>query len=336
MSFAGPYAPSLVGASQAPGTNPLRIGSVIFNSSETPVSLPIGVEQMAVTQTLVGGTRVVQTFGPSPKEVTWTGKLFGAFVAARVSQMRLYAALGAPILLSWTKANASGAGASLQNGNASVPGSQVNEKYMVIIRDFTPTFFAQYAEYSITLIIASAKNGAYYAPSPQTVDSQIAALQSTAVTLTNSLIQNATTSTTAIATAMSQVTSNIDAAVPISQNPLSAPTIQQSIVSAQSALTAFISLQSAGSSTYASALQLSGVLSAISKNVAVGSSPQSIQKQGGNAFTVASQYYGDVSQAFTLAKIAGLPSPFLPSGAFSVLQLPNLVPKPQPNYSTGP
>jgi hypothetical protein len=305
-------ATSSIGASQAPGTNPLSIGAVTFNSSEAPVSLPIGGEQMTTSQTLAGGTRVVQTFGVSADEITWTGRLFGAYVQARVAQMRLYMSSGNPVPLSWVKA-------------------QLKEQYTVIVRKFKPTFFAQYAEYEITLVVVKATNGAYAAATPASIDTQINALQSQAVTLTNTLLAANAAQASAIAQSMTAVNASITAATPVSQNPLSGPSIQQSIQSAQSAILSYQALIPNSSSLFTTSLQLSGVLTAISRNVAAGYAPQSVTQQGGNAFTVAAQHYGDPSVAYTLASIAGLPSPFLPSGAFSVLNLPNILPKPSIN-----
>jgi len=328
-----------VGASQAPGSNPLTIGTVKFNSSETPTRLPIGVEQMVSVQTLIGGSRVVQTFGVSPKNVSWTGNLYGAYVQARVQQMRLYAASGNPVQLSWIKATYAATGNALQNNQASAPSSQIKEQYSVIIKDFTPEFFAQYAEYSIELVIVKALNGAYNAATQQSIDAQINTLQASATSYAASMLNSAAGTESEIAAAsvaqsINVVNSTINAAVPISQNPLAGPSIQSAIQTAQTAVATYQGLQATGSSTLLTAIQLSSALTAISRNVAAGYSPQSVTQQGGNSFSIASQYYGDVSQAFTLSKLASLPSPFLPSGSFTNILLPNIQTSPQANKSS--
>jgi hypothetical protein len=327
-------ASALIGSGQGPGSNPLTLGSVKFNSSEAPVSLAIGVEQMATSQTQAGGGRVVQTFGVSPKEITWTGRLFGEFVQARVAQLRLYCTSGNPVLLSWVKATSTITGNALQSGQPNPPLSQIKELYRVIVKEFTPTFFAQYAEYSITLVTVQAKNGAYAALPPGSIDTQINALQAQAVTLTNTLIASSGTASLAVQQKMLAVKATIQAATPISQNPLAAANIQQTIQQAQVAISAFSAAQKTGSNPLATAIALSGTLTAISRNVAAGYSPKSVTQQGGNAFTIAAQYYGDVSQAFTLAQIAGIPSPFLPTGQFSTLQLPKLNASPSKNQAS--
>jgi hypothetical protein len=324
---------ALIGSGQGPGSNPLSLGSVIFNSSECPVSLAIGVDQMATSQTLVGGGRVVQTFGLSSKEITWTGHLFGGFVQARVAQLRLYCTSGNPVLLSWVKSTSTVTGNALQSGFPSPPLSQIKEQYRVIVKEFTPTFFAQYAEYSITLITVQAENGAYAALPQGSIDTQINALQAQAVTLTNKLISISGAEMNAVAQHMLQVKTTIQAATPISHNPLAAANIQQTIAQAQMAISAFSAAQKIGSNPLSKAIALSGTLTAISRNVAAGYSPKSVTQQGGNAFTIAAQHYGDVSQAFTLAQIAGIPSPFLPTGLFSILQLPKLNASPSKNQA---
>jgi hypothetical protein len=333
-------AQAAITSGNAPGCNPLTVGAVKFNSSETPVNLPIGVEQMLSTQTLPGGSRVVQTFGVSPKPITWSGLLFGAFIEARVAQMRLYAAAGNPIKMTWVKSTSNVTGATLQTGQASTPLSQLKEKYIVIIKDFDPDFYAQYAKYTMTLIVVKALNGAYSALTPNSIDTQINTLQSNANSITVSLLASSGNSEAAIASvnelaaSMNAVNASISQATPVSQNPLSGPNIQQTIQSAQSAISAFQALQNTGSSGFAKAIQLSGTLTAISRNVAAGYSPQSVQQQGGNLFGISAQQYGDVSQAFTLAKVAGFPSPFLPSSAIQSILLPNISTKPQTNQST--
>lgn len=317
----------VIGASQAPGRNPLRIGGVTFNTSECPTELPVGITQMLASKTLPGGTKIVQKYGPSLKDITWKGNLFDAFVAARVAQMRLYAASGENVTLSWVKSNYAVVGAALQNNIASTPQTQINENYTVVVKDFDAVFLAQYATYSITLEVVQANNGAYAAKNPQTVDSQIATLNSQALTLTNAMnadAGDAASELSDLADTMTALNSQIQAATPISQNPLASPNIQQTIQTAQTALTAVKAAMSTNNSGLANAIQLGGILTAISRNVALGYAPTTVSLQGGNLFKLASQTYGDVSQAFTLARVAGLPSPFLPSGVFSPIPLPNL------------
>lgn len=311
-------AQAVIGSSQAPGSNGVSIGAIKLNSSEAPTTLAVGAEQMTVTQTLAGGTRVVQTFGLSPDEISWTGKLFGAFVQSRVAQLRLYLSSGNPVKFSWVKSTIDlGTGAAI---------SQLKEQYTVIVKKFIPTFYAQYAEYNITLIVVSADNGAYAASPPASIDTQINALQSKAVVLTNTLIASSVSQTAAIAQYMSETNSAIAAATPISQNPLAASGIQTSIANAQKAISSFQSKISNGSSLYPVSIQLSGILSAISRNITAGYAPNTVTQQGGNLFSIAARVYGDPSAAFSLASVAGFSSPFLPSGVFSLVKLPNLTP----------
>jgi hypothetical protein len=306
-------ATSVVAPGQTPGTFPLVIGAVEFNSSETPTTLPIGVEQMTTTHTLVGGTRVVQTFGVSPKEVTWTGRFFDLYQQVRVSQLRLYASAGTPVLLTW----------------------KGQEAYEVIVKDFTPTFRANYVEYSITVIVTNPVGGAYKVAATQTVQTQVDALNTTANTLTASLVANDPTGSSAVQTAMAGVNNQLSQATPDTLvNPVLSKPIQTSISTASQATAAYQATLTSSSSLLPTTIQLQGTLQAMLQNLTTGSSSQVLQTQGGNLFQIASQYYGDVSQGFTLASASSLASAFLPSATFTNVSLLPLSSQSQSNYTS--
>jgi hypothetical protein len=256
-----------------------------------------------VEHTLIGGSRVVQSFGIQPKDISWRGRFFASNVQLRVQQLRLYAVSGQAINLIW----------------------KGQEAYSVIIKDFTPEFKANYAEYSITLAVVNDLNGTLYYPAPVSIDQQVAALQQTSNALVAAMAADNNAATQAIQAAQANINGKITAASPLSKNLAQlGPAIQTALQGGIAAVSSYRSSLAQGNGILPTAIQLGGVYQAISKNIAVGSSTQTLQMQGGNLFQVAAQYYGDVTQAFTLTRVAGLQTPFLPSGLFNLIPLPPL------------
>ena len=318
-----------IGLSQAPGQYPLSLGGVTFNSSECPEELPIGVEQMLAEHTLIGGSRIVQAFGIKPQDIAWSGKIFGTQVAFRIAQLRLYAVAGQAIPMRWR-----------------------GEGYQVVIKDFTPKFHGQYAEYAITLAVVNDLSGAYYTASSPSIDQQVAALQSSANSLVTTISTAASAAptyvaptavgsssivtvdntgsfpdesldATAIQNANNAVNTALNNASPISVNAAAQQTaLQSSLTSALAAVATFQAAMPATHVLMPTAIQLYSTYELMSRNIANGYSEQTLQMQGGSLFSVAAQYYGDVSQAFNLASANGLHSPFLPSAIFSSVKIP--------------
>lgn len=292
-----------IGMSQTPGMYPLTLGAIAFNSSECPEDLPIGLEQMLVEHTLVGGSRVIQAFGVKPQDITWTGRLFGTFVASRIAQLRLYVVAGQPIDMRW----------------------QGQEAYRVLVKDFVPKFHGGWAEYSITLSVLNDLSGALYAAAPTSLDQQVSALQTSANALVADAAAVDVVGTSAIQTANAGVNTALTNAAPVSQNAATqGPDLQAALTTAIAAVAAYQATLSPTSSLMPTIVQLGSTYSLISKNVTVGTSTQTLELQGGNLFSIAAQYYGDASQAFTLMAANGLHSPFLPSAVFTTVTLPPL------------
>jgi hypothetical protein len=304
-------ATSAVAPGQKPGSAPLSIGGVEFNSSETPTTLPVGVEQMTTTHTLVGGTRVVQNFGVSPKEITWNGKFFDTYQTIRVEQLRNYASSGTPVDLNW----------------------QGKELYTVIVKEFTPTFRGQYVEYTITLVVIQANTGAYYAYSPNQLISQINSLNDQANALVSTMASLDYNNTLAIQNAQKGVNAELQQATPSSiANPAQSKTLQLKISSAIAAIQLYQETGSVSLSLLPIAIQAQGCLQAMLQNVTTGSSAQTIQTQGGNLFQVAAQYTGSATQAYAIAGASALSSVFLPNSTFTKIVLPST--GTQTNYSS--
>lgn len=291
---------------QVPGMTPLSIGGVTFNSSEAPERLPIGaVEQMVVTKTLPGGTRVVAAFGPSAKTVSWSGKFFDVFVGPRIRQLRLYAVSGQPQTLVYN-----------------------NEAYFCVVKEFTPTYMAGYAEYEITVEIVSAQNGALAVASPVTIDQQISALNDQANNANNTIVAADPTGSAVYQAQLTNAQSQIQQNTPIAQNVVSAalyavPAIQSAIA----AISGYGAGLSSSGTLFANVTTLIASLTAISANISRGQSATSTTIQGGSLFGLAALHYGDVTQAFTLATANGLISPFISGAQQTLVTLPPLLGK---------
>lgn len=285
----------------APGSTPVQLAGVFFRTSEAPETFPIGaVEQMVVVTTLPGGTRVIAAFGPSPKPVSWSGKLYGTNITPRIKQLRLLAVSGVPVTLTWG-----------------------SESYLVVVKEFTPTQYAGYAGYDISVEIAHDLNGAFSIATSTSIDQQIDALESQIDQL-NPIIQALDPlGSAALQTPISNLKAAVQAAKPISQNIVSAAlTVLPAVQSAVAAVKGYASGQSPISNLFASATQMQSAMTNIGLNVSRGQSAIGVSVQGGSLFDLASQQYGDVTQAFSLATANGISSPFLSAAQQTFVALP--------------
>ena len=73
------------------GNLQLQLGSVHFLDFEIPESFPVGGTQSIAVREFPGGRKTIQTFGPFPRLIQWSGKLFGTDAFARyvvIDQLR--------------------------------------------------------------------------------------------------------------------------------------------------------------------------------------------------------------------------------------------------------
>jgi|SRR5580704_12800795 hypothetical protein len=145
-----PPSPAGLSGGDTPGSNPLTIGGVQFNSIECPDKLPIGAtEQKLATIELLGGGRNVQTLGVQPKPVEFEGTFYGD-TEDRVQQLRSYVVSGQQQSLTWR-----------------------SESWTCVVKDFSPSYRGSQwvCDYKITLEIVS--GGALTSTSFPTVNSQV-------------------------------------------------------------------------------------------------------------------------------------------------------------------
>lgn len=294
--------------SSGPGQSPLTIGSVIFNTEECPEDLPIGaVKQMNVTDTLPGGTRIVNLFGPDPQVVAWKGRLYAGNVDTRIQQLRLYAVSGQVTLLAWR-----------------------GEQYNVFVSSITPHYHHQwYAEYDIEVIVVSDANGAFTIPSGLSIDQQVQGLQTMMLEQNNIIFQFDPTNAAAINDSLPAVVTAIQNAGPLATASASnVQLINAAINNAQLQVSKYTSaLQNIApglAPQLSASLQLGSTLTNIAANVNRGQQTNSQIVQGGNLFAVAAQHYGDPTQAFSLATANGILSPWLTKSQQQTLVLPPL------------
>lgn len=160
--------PGGLSGGDTPGSYPLQLGNIIFNSIEVPEKLPIGaVEQKLVTIDLIGGGRVLQALGVQPVQVEWEGTFYGAGIFNRVQEIRSYVVGGQTQTLLWN-----------------------SESWVVVVKEFIPTYRHNWiCDYKIVVEIMS--GGALTSTTFPTVDSQVDALNSQIQDEINSIQQNA-------------------------------------------------------------------------------------------------------------------------------------------------
>ena len=295
----------------SPGSTPLTIGIVQFNSIECPDDLPIGaVEQKVAVIELLGGGRVVQSLGVQPKPVSWKGRLWGVNVQPRVEQLRAYSVLGTPQSIIWS-----------------------GELWSGIVREFIPTYHQVYrADYDITLEITGSNNGQLTNTTVNSIpntDSQVNALTQSATALIDAqmlanaqatIVQEAWNTYLAL---LLEVAGAVSQLLPSSQAP-----ITSSLASVLSALAAYGSASNfnAGSGSllpgYVAWTQITSMVTLILVNIRAGQAPQQTTIRGGSLYEVAAMTYGDVTQAFAIAQVNGIPTARLPNALVQSINLP--------------
>ncbi len=284
-----------------PGKYPLSLGSVTFSTEETPQKLSIGSgDQQLVVHFLPGGGRIVQDFGNSAAEVTWTGRFFGPNIAPRVQQLRTYRISGQPQTLSFK-----------------------SERYLVKIKSFDPGYRGGFNEYKITCVVIQDQNGAFSVASTTSVDQQVAALQSQAQTQNNAIIAIDQTGSASYQQSLTNLQASIAQYTPLASNVVPGATaILTQLAEAVGAVTTYQSSISSTSEQTPYVVGLLASLNAIGANVQSSQAIATVQTIGGDLFTVAATQYGDVSQAFNLAAANGLVHPLLPSTVVQTIAIP--------------
>lgn len=283
------------------GRYPLTLGAIVFSTEETPDRWNIGAgEQMLHTTDMPGGSRVVQDFGNTASEVSWTAKFMGPNIAIRVKQITAYRVSGEVLTLSWK-----------------------DERYKVKIKSFNPGYRAAYNEYDIVCVVVDDGNGAFAVKSQASVDAEVSALQSQAQQQQTGVSNIDPTGDSMYGQQLSSLWSALQDALPLSQNIVAqGPNIVNLASVAILAVQAYQATISPTAPQYPYTSGLIASLQALSANVQAGESTGTASIPGGDLFTVAASQYGDVTQAFVLAQANGYVYPILPASVEATLQLP--------------
>jgi len=77
------------------------LGGFVFQGHEIPDKIPFGGKQINKVHELVGGQRVVDAMGPSPDDISWSGRFRGADAIGRAQAVDAMRIAGAAVELSW-------------------------------------------------------------------------------------------------------------------------------------------------------------------------------------------------------------------------------------------
>jgi hypothetical protein len=285
-----------------PGPDALTFGNVAFTSEECPSHLPIGCgEQITSVSELVGGGRVVATFGAQPQPVTFSGTFWNVNILPRVTLLRSYHVSGSEQLLTWN-----------------------NESYYGILKKFTKDDKdSNRCPYELTIEITKDANGAFSNASPTSVDNQVGALNTAATGYYNTLLSD-DSDTAAWGGNWDGLQSALQQASPLSQaSPAAATSIANTITSLSSQVKSYVSTLSQIDPKIVPATQFLNALTLISKNVIQGQAPRTVDVSGDTLTTVALKYYGDVSLGMAIAQANGLSRVKLAAGVLKNIILPS-------------
>ena len=297
MASLPPSIAANIGDSASTGT-PLTIGSVTFNNIEHPDELPFVFHQVNAIHELIGGGRIIQTFGTQPKELKWEGNFFDSSANSRIRSLMSMLAAGTPVSLDYQQYS-----------------------FEVIITDFTATVYHQYwAKYSIAVEIFQDNSALYTQLQGPNIDLQT-------ITAYNQVLTNSADLTLidpnydGSTLDLPNLQDNLNAATPIatassadlSSAITSVSTAQDALTTYQTSLTTGLNYSSATSdqlSAVAISTKMQNSLNVIGQNLSHGQAPLTIQTSNASTFALASQYYGDVSQYSVIKNANGLNSPF--------------------------
>lgn len=289
------------------GPTPLTLDRVVFRSDECPPEIGFGGAQITSELIAIGGGRTIQTLGPNPHDVKWSGAFWGPNVRPRVTLLHQYWSDGKERLLTYFA-----------------------EAYYVVVTDFKPTYQKPFwCKYDITVKVLRDASGNYAkASTPSSTDSQAQNLVNSAASGAASLSALPALSgvdAVGVSNSVAAVSTAIAASSPLSQAtgaPLAA--VNAALAAALSVVqTAQSGLTSTAGLGYVTALsQIRSAIVLLQKNAATGQAPRTVRVQGGNLDRIAAQFYGDASLGSAIGKANGLSSRFLPSTTMLDLVLP--------------
>lgn len=112
------------------GGGTVTLGPFSFEDTEVPQKIPYGGQQILAVQKMIGGARQINTLGPDPRDIQWTGTMRGPDRADRAAALVQMMTSGKSFPLAW--------------------GSEYLE---VVVRAFTPVTQAFFVTYTITCCV---------------------------------------------------------------------------------------------------------------------------------------------------------------------------------------
>ncbi len=81
----------------------LTLGDFQFQNMEVPANIIVAAGQRAVMHKLIGGARVIDTMGPDPGPLSWSGMLLGSQALARALALKQMSDAGKQVRLSFSQ-----------------------------------------------------------------------------------------------------------------------------------------------------------------------------------------------------------------------------------------
>ena len=125
------------------GGGVVTLGPFIFDDTEVPEKIPYGGQQSLAVQKMISGARQINTLGPDPRDIQWTGTMRTPDRADRAATLTQMMASGKSFPLAWG-----------------------TEYLQVVIRSFTPVSEAFWISYSIICCVVRDYSNGVAASSP--------------------------------------------------------------------------------------------------------------------------------------------------------------------------
>lgn len=139
----------------------VRLGELIFNSTEVPQKVNSGGGQMIAKQQLIGGVRVVDALGKNDDDIVFTGLISGIIDQERSKYLDYLRTSGIVVNFTYSSFN-----------------------YNVVVRDYKPDFRMAYQNYfTITLIVIEDLNKPVTIAIPTSFSDEILGAYQAALTL---------------------------------------------------------------------------------------------------------------------------------------------------------
>lgn len=123
------------------GGGAVTLGPFTFDDTEVPTKIPYGGQQILAVQKMIGGARQINTLGPDPRDIQWSGTMRGPDRAERAAILMQMTKSGKVFALAW--------------------GSEYID---VVIRSFLPETQAFFVTYNIVCCVVPSQSASTSTP----------------------------------------------------------------------------------------------------------------------------------------------------------------------------